>query len=1019
MGDPGEQSAAQQELAKRLRCYRERIVRRLVVKHAADANRLDWVKEAGWLPEDEARYQPPPLSGLEPSTADILKYKPPTVVPCDEVESHPVAPANTDDNVFKALARLFLARDDPTRQRELFGWTHPASSEPAELALFDWGKTLYWEHVCGSNLLHLDLLKDTADFHANDLLRVLYLAGELPRQFRERELTWRSKDDINRDDNFSEGIEKRIRDALLAFKYWLDDPFYFTQDVWLDVPPSPGEQSVAGVTPHHPPPLTETFYPGDLEAISAAREDARIDGKYKDATDQDMTYWSENHQVLFATAEYLAGQWFPDEVFRAGLQYRTDKEGTRPGDLTGEQRMGRTRPRLIGWLEERLRFGFSEWHAPGYYAEDLRALFNLVDFCLDEEIRVRAQMVLDLMFFDLARLSLNGNFGVTAGRCYFNQKTCCYDQTVGDLMTVMFGTRDGVIVWDGEEAAGSFASSRGYTVPEVLLRIAQDRPRGMIDRTRVSVGFDEAGIYGIGRGTLSDAIFWWGRSAYFSLLMLRFSSLMSIRYRLGSTPPFTKMRKAQEALDTSETFPTEFAFTSGEAKALAEGPALTRANLYTYKTANTMLSSVQNFHAGQLGTQVQACQATIGPTAVVWTSHLSAGGYVNPRPLIFGLGAVTTGPVGGILALGVANLAGGANANQEVIAADFSDGPNWWTGSATLPRVVQHEGAAILAYNPKDLEDIFGAQTHAWFPKPAFGDSVAQRLSSNCDADDGNWTFGRVDDAYVGLFSAREVTWTTDGPWADRELMAESGRNVFIIQVGNAEQFGTYDAFIEKVTGARVHIHGLHWGGSDFECSYDIPSPSGGRLELHDDDHQARFNGVTVFDDHFPRFESPYVKCGRVAWGQYHYTIAFEGLSLTHDFRELRTKAEGATVHRFDGGEEHDCESDRFWVVSNRGARRLLPENTLEACQEAVETDGAMGLLVDACLTSDGEIVLWHDWSSASATLARIDHGCPMPARSSGGTRSTSRSRNFVPPSVTPPSEPKTRPNPLRSSFPR
>ena len=104
-------------------------------------------------------------------------------------------------------------------------------------------------------------------------------------------------------------------------------------------------------------------------------------------------------------------------------------------------------------------------------------------------------------------------------------------------------------------------------------------------------------------------------------------------------------------------------------------------------------------------------------------------------------------------------------------------------------------------------------------------------------------------------------------------------------------------------------------------------SPSGGRLELHDDDHQARFNGVTVFDDHFPA-SSLRTSNGRVAWGQYHYTIAFQGESLTHDFRELRTKTEGATVHRFVGDVEHDCESDRFWVART-AARRLLPENTL------------------------------------------------------------------------------------------
>jgi glycerophosphoryl diester phosphodiesterase len=50
-------------------------------------------------------------------------------------------------------------------------------------------------------------------------------------------------------------------------------------------------------------------------------------------------------------------------------------------------------------------------------------------------------------------------------------------------------------------------------------------------------------------------------------------------------------------------------------------------------------------------------------------------------------------------------------------------------------------------------------------------------------------------------------------------------------------------------------------------------------------------------------------------------------------------------------------------VLPTRGARPLFPENTLEGCQQAVQTDGAMALLVDACLTSDGEIALWHDWS--------------------------------------------------------
>ena len=49
---------------------------------------------------------------------------------------------------------------------------------------------------------------------------------------------------------------------------------------------------------------------------------------------EEMTYWSENHQFLFATAEYLAGQWMPDAVFRAGNQYRNEGAGRAPGPAT-------------------------------------------------------------------------------------------------------------------------------------------------------------------------------------------------------------------------------------------------------------------------------------------------------------------------------------------------------------------------------------------------------------------------------------------------------------------------------------------------------------------------------------------------------------------------------------------------------------------------------------------------------------------------------------------------------------
>jgi hypothetical protein len=63
-----------------------------------------------------------------------------------------------------------------------------------------------------------------------------------------------------------------------------------------------------------------------------------------------MCYWSENHQLLFATAEYLAGQWLPDSIF------------TNSG-LTGRQHMAQARYRLLSWLKQRWLYGFSEWYS--------------------------------------------------------------------------------------------------------------------------------------------------------------------------------------------------------------------------------------------------------------------------------------------------------------------------------------------------------------------------------------------------------------------------------------------------------------------------------------------------------------------------------------------------------------------------------------------------------------------------------------------------------------------------------
>ena len=343
---------------------------------------------------------------------------------------------------------------------------------------------------------------------------------------------------------------------------------------------------------------------------------------------------------------------------------------------------------------------------------------------------------------------------------------------------------------------------------------------------------------------------------------------------------------------------------------LTEGSVLTRANLYAFRDRSSMLSSVQNWRAGQFCFQSQAIMATLGINAMVWTGHPSAGAYISKEALeeageIGGgiLGGLTGGAlfgpagliVGGVLGFKAGksaadSIAGDDPRGVEIWPWDTHDGPNWWTGTVTSPRVVQRDNAAIAIYQPNAFQKVlFGKRTHAWFPRAAFDQGTVVQHAGNSNVPGDRWTFGRSGDGYLGLYSAITPEWTTDGPWKDKEMRMEAEGNVFIYQVGSVDQFGSYEEFVKRVSSARIHVDGLD------EVSYDVPF--GQRLELHYVDG-PRWAGRAFSDDRFPRFANPYVSAGYVDFDQYHYTIAHQGKTLTHDFRQLKTVEKDPQVFR-------------------------------------------------------------------------------------------------------------------------
>jgi hypothetical protein len=113
-----------------------------------------------------------------------------------------------------------------------------------------------------------------------------------------------------------------------------------------------------------------------------------------------------------------------------------------------------------------------------------------------------ASMVLDQLIFDLARFTVRGTFGTTGGRVYSEHKKCMCDQNLRDLVEILFGTLGGYTYTDpNSNSAHSFASTIKYQVPDVLLEIEQVNWDPYVDRSRVSINFDEAQEYGIAMKT--------------------------------------------------------------------------------------------------------------------------------------------------------------------------------------------------------------------------------------------------------------------------------------------------------------------------------------------------------------------------------------------------------------------------------------------------------------------------------------------------------------------------------------
>ena len=561
-----------------------------------------------------------------------------------------------------------------------------------------------------------------------------------------------------------------------------------------------------------------------------------------------MWYWSENHVLIFRTCEFLAGQMFPNEVFSVS-------------GLTGAQHRERARAEILTWLEERARWGFTEWHSNVYYNLDMLPLLTLIEWADDPVIAQRATMVLDLVWLDVALHLHRGTFGATHGRSYIKDKASASTEDTFAASKMLFDDTDLPYDGRGSSSATLFARAALYRIPEVIRRIAtSDEP--LEDRERMSLPLPEqptakyndplpAPPYGLDYSETHLPL-WWSMASHATWPILPLTLLVGERDDLWSGQ-FSDFKLLRDLVwvdgDFDRTLFNAHILYGSLWKAITES-LLKEVNTTTFRTRDYMLSTAQDYRKGLRGSQTHTWQATLSERAMVFTTH---PGYLPVQP---------GNPVP-------------ANWNWQ---SKDEPGPGYWTGEASQPRAAQHRNVGISIYAPQYRAKLSGlsqydyrAETHAYFPVAHF-DEVVQ---------EGGWTFGRKDEGYVALWSWRPTSWRSGQPEVfqngglDFDLVATGGAtNVWIVECGSQSEWASFEAFREAflkppspndpaqpritVVGPLPDADGDHFPDG-FDVSYISPSQGavtfGWTAPLVVDGEEIPLSGYKRFDNAYAQVE--------------------------------------------------------------------------------------------------------------------------------------------------------------------
>jgi len=411
-----------------------------------------------------------------------------------------------------------------------------------------------------------------------------------------------------------------------------------------------------------------------------------------------MCYWSENHTLLFSTLEFLFGQEWPDEVFSNS-------------NLSGKEHMKLAKERIMYWVDQRFKFGFFEWYSNNYFNEDMGPLAQLIDYVEDEEILTCSIEVLNLLLFEVVTHCIGSRFCVVSSRLYSDNKASNqFGNRIKAILTALLyndfnydAIKESKLIHIDTHMVLCFLGmlrNGKYKLPEILKEIALDSTTRIIKSSNGlnPSEYKQLGLIGqhdyqtiaqfsneifVNPGFAKNTFKYFKKNRLFSSFFsypMKYADIGIVRF-LQLLPLLSRLDK-------------KFWFT---------GIALSRGNVYTYRTKDYIMSTAVKCYLDYCGDQHHIALITLREDLNVFTMYPTTCKFVAT--------------------------------------------PGYWSGNRRMPMSVQDEAINMTIFRiakRKRLGEFKNLKmTHTLFPKERFDEYLLEDKR----------VFGRRGDTYIAILS--------------------------------------------------------------------------------------------------------------------------------------------------------------------------------------------------------------------------------------------------------------------------